>query len=273
MRGPTARDIARFRSTVRSHYRRFKRRLPWRETHDPYRILVSEVMLQQTQVDRVVPRYVAFLQRFPTVRSLARAPQKDVLRAWQGLGYNRRALALHRAAGRIVEQYGGRVPSTQADLESLPGIGSYSAGAIRAFAFNEPAVCIETNIRAVLIHHFFPRSRSVRDAVLVPLVEQTLDRKHPREWYAALMDYGAALKRTVENPSRRSAHRPTAKPFRGSRREARGRILRFLAMQTGATVPEITRAVGNDAALIRESLGALVREGFLVRHRGHVRLR
>jgi len=230
-------------------------------------------MLQQTQVDRVVPKFEVFLKRFPTVRSLAHAPQRDILRAWQGLGYNRRALLLHRAAREIVLRYHGRVPREQAELMTLPGIGGYTAAAIRAFAFDLPGVCIETNIRAVFIHHFFPRTVRVPDAKLLPLIERALDRKEPRAWYSALMDYGSTLKRTVENPARRSAHHTKQEPFRGSRRQARGRILRFLTEHSSASFPALHRAVALDRTLVDSCLRSLIDEGFVTRSGQRVRLK
>jgi A/G-specific adenine glycosylase len=214
-----------YKKTVRAYYKKHGRHaLPWRRTQDPFRILVSEVMLQQTQVDRVIPFYLAFLKKFPAAPALARAPLSDVLRAWQGLGYNRRAKYLHEAAEIIAKK--GRIPCDKESLMALPGIGAYTASAIRAFALNKPDVFIETNIRSAYIHHFFPRKKHVHDAELLPLIEKTLDRKHPREWYYALMDYGSHLKKTEGNASRRSARHVRQKPFKGSDREVRGAILR-----------------------------------------------
>ena len=154
--GPTDRAIALFRRIVLDHYHAFGRCMPWRETTDPYRILVSEVMLQQTQVDRVRPKYEAFLEAFPDIASLARATPADVLRAWQGLGYNRRALALQAAAARIAAEFGGQVPCDPEVLETLPGIGPATAAAIAAYAFDSPTVYIETNVRRVFLHFFYP---------------------------------------------------------------------------------------------------------------------
>ena len=183
-------------------------------------------MLQQTQVDRVVPYYKAFLKKFPNVKVLASAPLSDVLHLWQGLGYNRRAKMLHSAAKEIVNAHNGRFPKTYEDLIMLPGVGEYTAKAIRTFSYNEPEVFIETNIRTVFIYHFFSRAKNITDATLLPFIEQTLDRKNPREWYAALMDYGTHLKKEHPNPSRKSAHHTTQKPFKGSDREIRGAILK-----------------------------------------------
>ena len=147
-----------FKDTVWKYYREHGRSdLPWRKTTDPYRILVSEVMLQQTQVERVIPYYTRFLKKFPTVRALAKAPLSQVLIAWQGLGYNRRAKMLHEAAKEVVRGHGGLFPRTALELEKLPGVGPYTAHAVAAFAYNEDGICIETNIRTAVTHHFFPK--------------------------------------------------------------------------------------------------------------------
>ncbi len=218
-------STARFRGLVYRHFDMSGRDFPWRRTTDPYRILVSEIMLQQTQTGRTVEKYVEFIARFPNVGDLAQANATEVLAIWQGLGYNRRALALHRTARIIAAEFGGLVPREKSALMALPGIGAYTAAAIRAFAFNLPEVFIETNIRTAFIHEFFPDIEGVRDHDILPLVEATLDHAAPRRWYQALMDYGAMLKQSG-NPSRRSAHHHLQSPFKGSRREARGIILR-----------------------------------------------
>ncbi len=218
-----------FKKTVRSHYRAHGRHtLPWRKTRDPYKILVSEIMLQQTQVERVIPFYRAFLKQFPTARALAKAQRSAVIRQWQGLGYNRRAKYLHEAAKEIVARHAGKVPREYRALVTLPGVGAYTAAAVRAFAWNEPDVFIETNIRSVFIRHFFPKKKKVRDAELLPYLKASLS-KDAREWYWALMDYGAYLKKTEGNAARRSAHHTRQKPFKGSEREVRGAILKALS--------------------------------------------
>lgn len=218
--------LSSFKRTVREFYKKHGRHnLPWRKTTNPYRILVSEVMLQQTQVDRVIPYYRAFLKKFPTLTRLAEAPLSDVLLLWQGLGYNRRAKMLHETAKKIIKTH-NRFPREYQNLIALPGVGEYTAKAIRVFAFNETEVMIETNIRTVFLHHFFPNKKNVTDNQLLPLIEKTLDRKNSREWYASLMDYGSHLKKLHPNPSRKSKHHQKQKPFKGSDREIRGAILR-----------------------------------------------
>ena len=239
--------------------------LPWRQMRDPYPILVSEMMLQQTQVDRVVPKYLAFLERFPTAASLAAAPLADVLALWSGLGYNRRALFLKRAAEAVVSDLGGTVPADAESLQKLPGVGPYTARAVATFAYGQPYAFIETNIRAVFIHEFFPDKAGVPDSDIVPLIEQSLDRDDPRGWYYALMDYGARLKKTGANPGRKSAHHAVQSAFKGSLREIRGGILKKYA-ESGAlrfSKSQLLAAYGGDAGRFEQALAGLVRDGLL----------
>jgi len=250
------------RRTVLSYYRKHGRHdLPWRKTHDPYRIMVSEIMLQQTQVDRVIPKYRAFIRKFPTVRALARAPLSAVLREWHGLGYNRRAKMLHQAAQAIVKKHNGRFPLDRNDLIDLPGIGPYTASAIRVFAHNQPDSLIETNVRAVFLHHFFPKKQKIADFVLLPYIEALTDTKAPREWYSALMDYGSYLKKTVPNPSRRSAHHTRQKPFKGSDREIRGAILKALVLKDASMSQLLSLPFENER--IKKQLRMLVHESLV----------
>jgi A/G-specific adenine glycosylase len=224
-----------FRQTVTTYYQAHGRHdLPWRQpetdgTFDPYQILLSEVMLQQTQVQRVIPKYHTFLVQFPTVQALTEAPLGDVLVVWQGLGYNRRAKFLWLAAQLAVREYGGVFPNSRTELERLPGIGPNTAGAILAYAFNEPALFIETNIRTAYIHHFFRDQSGIPDAAIMELLQKTLDTANPRQFYWALMDYGSYLKRTVGNVSRASKVYAKQSQFTGSLRQLRGQILRLLA--------------------------------------------
>ena len=267
-------EVERFRRRVWAHDRRHYRSLPWRETSDPYAILVSEVMLQQTQVTRVCNYYGRFLARFPDPDSLAAAPLGAVLELWSGLGYNRRALALQRAAGAVVREHGGVIPADRDALLRLPGVGPATAGALLAFAFARPAVFIETNIRRVFLHQYFPAATTVPDAALLPLVARTLDRRQPRRWYYALMDWGAALgQQRAGNPNRRSAHYSRQSPFAGSRRELRGRVLRLLAERRCLTFAELQDRCADDrlAAVVAELAAEqfLTRAGALVCIAGH----
>jgi A/G-specific adenine glycosylase len=256
-----------FRQKIYAHYRTNGRALPWRRTHDPYKILVSELMLQQTQVKRVGEKYKKFLLRFPAIESLARAPLHAVLEQWQGLGYNRRALALKRLANIVVDHYRGRIPRTIDALKALPGVGAATAGAVAAFAFDRPVVFIETNIRSVFIHFFFQDRKSVKDSEILPLLAQTLDVKRPRDWYYALMDYGAMLKERQTNPNRRSAHYTKQSPFEGSLRQVRGMILRTLVKQPAISEPALVKAINRDAVMVRQALKQLRTEGFIVKKR------
>ena len=225
--------IAEFRKRVWQYYcKNGRHTLPWRKTRDPYKILVSEVMLQQTQVERVIPFYNSFVTKFPTLSSLSNGPLSDVLRAWQGLGYNRRAKMLWKAAQEIEARHGGVVPRSVTELEALSGVGPYTARAIAAFAFNADVVFVETNIRTVVMHHFFPKAKKVSDEKIEEVVKRALPRGRAREWYSALMDYGSHLKSSGVRLNVRSKHYTKQKPFKGSAREARGMILRSLAKKS-----------------------------------------
>lgn len=253
-----------FQETVYTYYRKHKRDLPWRRNTTPYRILVSEIMLQQTQAHRVAPKYNSFLKRFPSWKALAAAPLKDVLSEWQGLGYNRRALNLQRTAQIVANDLRGRLPQDKEALVTLPGIGPYTAGAIRCFAWNLPDICIETNIRSVFLHHFFNDAscKTVSDKEILPLVEKTLDTKNPREWYAALMDYGTHLKQTLPNPNRKSRHHIKQSPFKGSNRELRSHILKTV-LKKPQTRGAITKTLAHSSEQIDANLKAMIHEGLL----------
>ncbi len=315
LREIASRALSEFRKVVWRYYRKHGRHdLPWRKTLDPYRILVSEVMLQQTQVERVIPHYRAFLRKFPTARRLAAAPLSNVLRAWQGLGYNRRAKMLHLAAKELVAAppFGTRLNLVESHrvknsgtrvlcvpnhihvltyrlkygygsgefvrgLEALPGVGPYTARAVAAFARNEDVVFIETNIRTAILHHFFPpqaRGKSgtiyhskISDAEIEKILATLLPKGRAREWYSALMDYGAHLKRTGVRVNARSSQYAKQGAFKGSAREARGAILREL-MKGVRSRAVLTNLLGPERkAQVRAALGALVREGLVKKQR------
>lgn len=215
-------------------------------------------MLQQTQVARVVEKYKAFIAQFKTVEDLAAAPLKDVLVAWQGLGYNRRAKLLHEGAKVVVKEYGGKLPKNS--LTRIPGIGPYTEAAIQAFAYNISNVCIETNIRTVYTYHFFKHAEKVHDKELLPLIEKTLDKENPREWYWALMDYGAHLKAQGVRINAKSSHYNKQPSFKGSDREMRGAVLRALAQG------EPLRTVfPKEKERKNKQLEKLLREGLIVK--------
>jgi A/G-specific adenine glycosylase len=270
-RGPEA--CAALRRVICHYFGHQGRQMAWRETDNPYHIFVSEVMLQQTQVERVKVKYPGFIERFPDFASLAAAETKDLLAEWQGLGYNRRALSLRNAAQMVVETFGGDLPGTVEDLESLPGIGRATASSIAAFAFNAPTVFIETNIRRVCIHFFFRDRTDVTDAEILPLVAMTLDREHPKEFYWGMMDYGTMLKKRYPNPNRRSASYAKQTKFEGSDRQIRGKVLRILLEKECADPLSLFREAGVEPEKGALILRKLIAEGFVAEEDGTYRLR
>ncbi len=214
-----------FQGFLRQQGEELYRDMPWRQDTRAYYVLVSELMLQQTQVDRVVPKFEVFVAAFPNEHRLAQASLADVLRLWQGLGYNRRAKFLHDAAKQIVEL--GTFPDSEIGLVSLPGVGQNTAGAIMAYVYNQPAIFIETNVRAVYIHHFFDSLDLVDDKDIQAILARTLDRANPRAFYWALMDYGSYLKKQGVLPARSRQYKKQS-PLKGSVREVRGQIIALL---------------------------------------------
>lgn len=222
-----------FKEMILSTYKIHKRdNLPWRKTRDPYAILVSEIMLQQTQADRVIPKYEAWIKRFPNVQSVHKAVQKEILTYWQGLGYNKRALFLKKTCDKIILEHKGVFPFTYNNLIKLPGVGQSTAGAIMNFAFNKPQPFIETNIRTIFLHHFFKDISSVSDIKIMELVTSTMDTKNSREWFYALYDYGTLLKKQLGEQKtsihKQSKHYNKQSKFSGSDRQIRGAIIRFM---------------------------------------------
>ncbi len=243
--------------------------LPWRKTKDPYKILVSEIMLQQTQVDRVVLFYRAFLKKFPTSQALARAKLADVLHAWQGLGYNRRARYLHEAAKMITADFGGRFPREAAAIETLPGVGPYTARAVATFAFNSKEVFVETNIRTVIFHHRAHGATKLNDRELMPIVADVLASAHvePRDLYARWMDYGAYLKKIGVRLNHKSAHYAKQTKFEGSTRQLRAAILREL-LKAPATLAQLTRLLERKKEDIDRELASLKKDKLITAARG-----
>ncbi len=236
-------NSAAFQKKIWKYYTAYGRDLPWRNTSDPYKILVSEVMLQQTQVRRVLVKYAEFLKKFPTIQKLAAASLPEVLSVWQGLGYNRRALMLYEAARTAMNVHSGVLPADYAKLLELPGVGPATAAGILNFAYNIPTLYLETNVRSVYLHFFFPDKEKVHDKELIPIIEKTMDRKNSKEWYYALLDYGVLLKQKHPNPNRRSAHYAKQSKFEGSRRQARAKALRE-ALKSGAGEKHLLKLLG-----------------------------
>jgi A/G-specific adenine glycosylase len=270
-----------FQQTVWQHYDQHARHdLPWRQpeadgSFNPYKVVVSELMLQQTQVNRVIPKYLEFLERFPTVQDLAKASLGNVLIAWQGLGYNRRAKFLWQAAQMVVNDFNGEFPQDQKELTKLPGIGINTAGAVMTYAYNQPVVFLETNVRTVYIHHFFADKTDVPDKEIAALVEQTLPKGAKgegislREWYWALMDYGTYIKQTQGNKSRASKAYVKQSPFHGSKRKVRGAVIRYLSEQSG-TFEQL--AVAENDPRLTEVISELLKEDMIREDQGYYRL-
>jgi A/G-specific adenine glycosylase len=259
----TQQKIDTFRKTIYDYYETQGRSFPWRETTDPYHILVSEIMLQQTQTDRVRPKYEEFVAAFPNFPALAEAPLSEVLRVWQGLGYNRRAMALRKAAQIVVENFGGNLPEEVDTLKTLPGIGPATASSIAAFAFNKPTLFVETNIRTLFIHFFFDGRTAVDDSEILTLVDVTLDRTQPRHWYFALMDYGVMLKKAHGNAGRRSVNYRKQSPFAGSDRQIRGGILRGLLQELELSEEQLSEKLQRDKNRVARIADVLEKEGFI----------
>jgi A/G-specific adenine glycosylase len=263
-------NYSNFQAVIWEQGRTLFRDMPWREDTRPYYILVSELMLQQTQVERVIPKFEAFITRFPDIAPLAAAPLSDVLGLWSGLGYNRRAKYLHDSAKKIMTDYQGIFPDSNDGLRALPGIGPGTAGAIAAYAFNQPRAFIETNIRTVYFHHFFSDAESVTDGELLPFLEATVDREHPREFYWALMDYGSWQKRQGAGRIMKSHHYKKQPALRGSVREVRGQIIR--ALISGDALEVELRVTCSDDERFAPALAALIAEGLVTttNHRLHL---
>jgi A/G-specific adenine glycosylase len=264
-------SLSSFKKTVWNYHRDHRRDLPWRTRSgknkiDPYYVFVSEIMLQQTQAPRVVAKFLAFIEKFPTVESLARAKLHDVLSVWQGLGYNRRAKYIRDTALEVVTEHNGVFPKDPLILESFAGIGPYTARAIASFAYNSGYPFIETNIRTVFIHHFFKdSSNKVSDTELMPYIVKTLDVTNPREWYYALMDYGSYLKKEGKGSNSKSKHYIKQSKFKGSDREIRGQILKQLILKKKLSLVELKKVIKTEPARIVEQVDSLLIEGLIVK--------
>lgn len=253
-----------FQKTILDYYAAHGRKLPWRASPTPYTVLVSEIMLQQTQAERVVPKFREFLKLFPTFKALAKAPLTTVLQAWSGLGYNRRAINLQKLAQIVINKHKGKLPNDLELLDALPGIGQATAGAILTYAFNKAQPFIETNVRSVYIHFFFHNKEKVTDEKLWPLILKTWDTKNPRRWGNALMDYGVKLKKEFKNPSRKSKHYTIQSKFEGSNRQLRGKMLKLLIGDTTISAQMLQKKTGATQKQIAKNLAALKKEGFIL---------
>lgn len=266
-------NLDQFYHFILSWYHQYGRHhLPWRQHYQPYQVWVSEIMLQQTQVDRVQPKFTQFLNIFPTLDALASATPAEVVVAWQGLGYNRRALNLLKGAQFVQAHLGGEIPEATQDLLNIPGIGPYTASAIQAFAFNQPAVVIETNIRTVLIYHFFAGQNQVSDQDLSKLL-QNIQLHQPRVFYSGMMDYGAYLKKVFPNPSRRSKHHTKQSSFKGSLRQVRGSILKILSSNKRKSLNHLKIEVDGNTRHFESALTQLRQEGFITVQNNEVSLK
>lgn len=243
--------------------RELYREMPWRQDTRPYYVLVSELMLQQTQVARVVPKFEAFIAAFPNEQALSEASLADVLKLWQGLGYNRRAKFLHEAAKKVVHEWGSVWSHAQDELQQLPGVGPNTAGALAAYAFNQPSIFIETNIRTVYFLHYFSQEEYVKDTQVRELLIATLDREHPREFYWALMDYGSWLKSQGVRNIGQSKHYVKQSPLEGSVRQVRGKIIALLA-QADMDEEKIIKELQADGRF-EVALDGLLRDGLVMR--------
>lgn len=228
----TSKQIAKFQKEILTYYQTHKRKMPWRDISNPYKIFVSEMMLQQTQVERVRIKYEEFIKKFPTIKSVAQAEKKEILKTWQGLGYNRRALFIKKTCEEIISKHKGIFPKDFATLQTLPGIGPSTAGALCAFAYNQPIFFIETNIRAVILHFFFKNKEKVSDKeVLEVLKKVTPNTTTSRDWYYALYDYGTFLKKRLgKNKTKlhkKSKHYTKQSKFEGSFRQKRAQVLKL----------------------------------------------
>ncbi len=255
-------NVTDFNTMLREFYSKNKRILSWRETIVPYHVVLTELMLQQTQVPRVQIKFPEFIAAFPTFQSLAQSSLTDLLRVWQGMGYNRRAKYLREIATIISTTYKGIVPNDPEILDAMPGIGPATAKSIIVYIYNKPELFIETNVRRVFIHHFFEDKTDIPDTDIVPILEKALDTQNPREWYYSVMDYGTYLGKTVQNPNRKSKHYAKQSKFEGSNRQIRGAILKQL-VHGGMNREVLLSSLGFEEEKVYTVLRELQSEGFI----------
>ncbi|MFX1379254.1 MAG: A/G-specific adenine glycosylase [Promethearchaeota archaeon] len=263
-KGLNSEIIELFKKIIYDYYKNHKRKFPFRENINPYNVLISEIMLQQTQTGRVSEKYLNFTKKFPNFSSLSAASIEEVLKEWKGLGYNRRAIALKTIADTVVREFKGKLPESIDLLKSFPQIGHNTASSIITFAFNKPTVFIETNIRRVYIYFFFHNKRKINDKEILSIVKKTVDNANPREWYYALMDYGVMLKKIHPELNKKSTQYRKQAPFKGSTRQIRGKILDLLIKQGTVNIKKIHREFNiKEPKRIKNTLNQLEKEGFI----------
>ena len=248
-------EISTFQQKVFQFYQENKRNLPWRKTTDPYNILVSEFMLQQTQVNRVIEYFTKWMRRWPTVQKLASEEYKNLLQAWMGLGYNRRAMYLHNTAKKIVNEFNGDVLTAIKNFKQLPGVGLYTSKAIQIFAANADISTVDTNIRRIFIDQF-NLDESISDKQLFQLAQKCLPLGRSRDWHNALMDYGA-----IHLTSRKTGIKPKTQQsrFQGSDRQIRGKVLRML-LQENYTKYQLQQKLKVESNRLEEILRKMKKE-------------
>ncbi len=272
-KGLTLEIIELFKKIIYDYYRNHKRKFPFRERVTPYNVLVSEIMLQQTQTGRVVEKFLKFIQKFPDFLTLSSASLEEVLGIWKGLGYNRRAIALKKIAEIVINDFNGKLPDSLEILKSFPQIGHNTASSILAFAFNKAVFFIETNIRRVYIYFFFPDKNKIEDKEIMSIIKKTIDNNNPRKWYYALMDYGVMLKKTHPEINKRSVLYRKQSPFKGSTRQVRGKILKLLINEGPMEITKIQeRSKILDKERIKKILVQLKQEGFIESRDGIVKI-
>lgn len=261
-------EIKAFRRKILRFYRTHGRQLPWRTTTDPYRITIAEIMLQQTQVERVIPKYEAWIAQWPDWSSLSRASTEQLLRVWSGLGYNRRALFLGKLANALVHQFKGQLPHDPALLETLPGIGPYTSRAILIFAFNRPLATVDTNIRRVLIHQFGLSPSTSLETIRL-FAERLVPKRLSRDWHNGLMDYSR-----LALPKQLAGVPPLSRQtrFEGSARQVRGEIIRMLLKGGTVTFRRICRATGRDLPTVERIAAGMAKDGLILLTKGKLNL-
>jgi len=267
-----AAKITTFREMIFRWWKKNRRDLPWRHTRDPYKIAVSEIMLQQTQVPRVIPKYLEFIGEYPTVFDLAKASSASVLRIWKGMGYNRRALYLRDIAKIVVKNYQGKMPKDEKLLAKLPGMGTYTARAILVFAYGQEVCCVDTNIRKIITHFFFD-DLPQKPETIQSVADELIPKGKSWDWHQALMDYG-----TLEMPNVKYQmvnNRKKSVPFRQTNRFYRGRIIDMLRERKYPEMKLINRIhdqYGKQEYEIQSIINSLVKDGLVKRRKDTIQL-